>query len=730
MTTTSTGERTLAARAGLSIRARYILALTLVAVTVTGSTLILKYIFSAQANDANVINIAGQQRMLSQRIALSISRLSACQLSPQSTHQFKQALESALSTFSGNRKYLTSLNNIPPAVSSLYYGEHGLDKASQDYVADARAFLASGNTCTAPPSRFNAQNSDALLKNLDSAVHAFELAATSRVERVEKVEIFLWIFTLILLLCEALFIFRPMENKVRDALSSLKDAIQKAEEAEQQAVEANKAKSEFLASMSHELRTPMNGLFGMMELALDNPHKSGEYLKKAKNSGKQLLVLINDVLDLSKIEAGKLRIERTSLDLLQLLDDVTSVQSANARLKKLNFNYNKNTTLPSHIFGDPTRIAQIMHNLLSNAIKFTHQGEVNLDVGVQVKDKRFWLNISVQDTGIGIKPEKLKSIFNKFEQADHSTTRLHGGTGLGLSIAKQLTELMHGTLTAQSTENEGSCFVLTLPIEVDNKRIENIHPSIPLHCAIVDDLQTSREYLEHVVKAQGYKTTVFAHAAEFLASDISQFDALLLDLSMPDINGIDVINTMQTQQLSKRPHIILVSAVIEHLECTQDIRSLIWRTHAKPVLRQELEADLRELHNLHQKREENPVESSSAHKILIVEDNEINAEVVKVMLEGAGYQVAIATDGEKAIQACIFEQYDLILMDMHMPVMDGITATIKLRTEMNFTQPIVALSANAFIEDRDNCLNAGMNDFLSKPIDKHALLTTINRQLA
>jgi signal transduction histidine kinase/CheY-like chemotaxis protein len=725
----SKGESTLAVRKGLPIRARYILALTLVALTVTGSALILKYIFSAQANDANIINIAGQQRMLSQRIALSISRLSACQLSPQSTYQYKQALESALSTFNDNRKYLTGLSNIPPAVSTLYYGEQALDKASQVYVTAARNFLASGNTCTAPPSQFNAQNSDTLLKNLDSAVQAFERAATSRVQRVEQIEMFLWVFTLVLLLCEALFIFRPMETKIRSSLTSTKSALEKAKLAEQQAIDANKAKSEFLASMSHELRTPMNGLFGMMELAIDNPHKSVEYLKKAKNSGKQLLVLINDVLDLSKIEAGKLRIERTSLDLLQLIDDVTSVQSANARLKMLNFIYTKTSPLPSRILGDPTRIAQIMHNLLSNAIKFTDTGNVNLDVGVNVKDKQFWLNISVQDTGIGIKPEKLKSIFNKFEQANHSTTRLHGGTGLGLSIAKQLTELMQGTLTARSTENEGSCFVLSLPIEVDNKRIENIHPNIPLHCAIVDDLQTSREYLEHVVKVQGYKVTVFEHAAEFLASDISQFDALLLDLSMPDINGIDVINTMQTQQLSKRPHIILVSAVIEHLECTQDIRRLIWRTHAKPVLRQELEADLRELHNLHQQREENPVESTITHKILIVEDNEINAEVVKVMLEGAGYQVAIATDGEKAIQACIFEQYDLLLMDMHMPVMDGITATIELRTKMNFTKPIIALSANAFVEDRDRCFKAGMNDFLSKPIDKQSLLSTIKRHL-
>lgn len=705
------------------------LALALIAATVSGSALILKYTIKMQVNDAYVINVAGQQRMLSQRIALFVARLAVCTSDNNSEAQLQRSLRDAMTQFDTNRIYLKSLPNLPQNVSKLYFGDIALDVRGESYIAAAAQFIGSDDICSQAQSRFNKSNSDDLLIGLDQVVQGFEQAARERVQRVENIEMFLWLFTLALLVLEALFIFRPMNIKIKQTLSSLSTAVKKAKNAEQQAIEASKAKSEFLASMSHELRTPMNGLFGMMELAIDNPHKSGEYLKKAKSAGKQLLVLINDVLDLSKIEAGKLRIEHTSLDLLQLLDDVTSVQSANCRLKNLVFNYQKSTTLPSHIFGDPTRIAQIMHNLLSNAIKFTHEGSVNLEVGVYVKDKHFWLTITVRDTGIGIPVDKIDAIFNKFEQADQSTTRLHGGTGLGLSIAKQLTNLMRGTLTVQSTIKEGSCFELTLPIELDHKQVEDIHPQVALHCAIVDDLQTSREYLQHVVKSQGYESTVFSHAADFLASDINQFNALLLDLSMPDINGIDVLKALRTLNPKKTPYIILVSAVIEHLDCEDEIRDMIWRTHAKPVLRQELESDLRELHNIHLRRQPSTIESVGSHKILIVEDNEINAEVVKVMLESAGYQVAIATDGEKALKACIFEQYDLILMDMHMPVMDGITATIKLRTEMHFTQPIVALSANAFVEDREHCLAAGMNDFLAKPVDKLALLATIKRRL-
>ena len=719
----------MAVKAGLSIRARYILALTLVAATVSASALTLRYIFSAQAMDAKVINLAGQQRMLSQRIALSIFRLSACPVSEQAHTKARNTLNSALALFNHNRVYLTSLPNIPSSVSNLYFGEQAIDSASQQYVSDANKFLSLDATCMPPPNSFNAQNSDALLKGLDNVVQAFELAATNRVERVENIEMFLWVFTLLLLLCEAMFIFRPMELQVTSALASLKDALAASKKAQAEAIDASKAKSEFLASMSHELRTPMNGLFGMMELAIDNPHKSGEYLKKAKSAGKQLLVLINDVLDLSKIEAGKLRIERTSLDLLQLMDDVTSVQSANCRLKNLIFDYQKQTSLPAYILGDPTRIAQILHNLLSNAIKFTQHGTVTLSVGVFIKNKRHWLTIEVRDTGIGIAPEKTRTIFNKFEQADQSITRIHGGTGLGLSIAKQLTDLMGGELTMQSEVGKGSCFTFSVPVEIDDKQVENIYSKQTLRCAIVDDLQTSREYIQHIVTSLGYLSTTFDNAEDFLTSDISQFDVLLLDLSMPEITGVDVVEALTKRQLSKLPHIVIVSAVIEHLDCSTSVRDLIWRTHAKPIVRQELESDLKKLQNFYSRQHTSIEEEQPEHKILIVEDNEINAEVVKVMLEGAGYQIVIATDGEKALQACIFEQYDLILMDMHMPVMDGITATKKLRMEMHFTPPIIALSANAFVEDRERCIEAGMNDFISKPVEKQALLATIKRHI-
>jgi signal transduction histidine kinase/CheY-like chemotaxis protein len=587
----------------LSIRARYILALSLIAALVSGSALTLKYILKVQQNDGYTINIAGEQRMLSQRIALFVLRLSQCPTDQAVVDELQQSIRTAIRHFDNNQIELQNIPNLSATVKELYFGKVALGSKTKAYVENANRFVDAINSCGPIPTTFNTSNTDALLLELDLVVKAFEIGALERVQRIESIEMFLWFFTLILLVFEAVFIFRPMELKMRTTLASLNASLLKAETAEQRAIHASNAKSEFLAMISHELKTPLNGLLGMMELAIYNPHKSGEYLNKAKRAGKQLLMLINDVLDLSKVEAGKLRLERISFDLPQLLDDITSLQSANFSPKKLSFSYHKNTPLPSHIFGDRNRIAQILHNLLSNAFKFTNKGSVNFEVGVYLKDKGFWLTTKVRDTGVGIAPEKIQAIFNKFEQADQSTTRLFGGSGLGLSIARQLSDLMQGTLTVESKVGEGSCFVLSLPIEIDPKKINDIR----------------------------------------------------FQLDVPKSRGNE--------------------------------------------------------------------------KILVVEDDEINSEVVKVMLESAGYQVILATDGEKALEACKSAEYDLIVMDMQMPIMDGITATMKLRKEMGFVNPIIALSANAFDEDRERCIKAGMNAFLVKPVEKIDLLSTIKAQI-
>lgn len=694
------------------------------AVVVSASALSMSYIFNAQEKDASVINRAGQQRMLSQKIALTVARLSPCDNNKQ---RETESLMNSINRFEQNHLFLLSLPDIPERVNNLYWGSTNLDASVQEYIAQSRQYI-SNIQCAYLPSAFESGNTNYLLKQLDQVVQGFEEAAQKRVASVERLELALWLATLCILILEALFIFRPMELQVRSSFKSLGVAIEKAEKAKLDALAANKAKSEFLASMSHELRTPMNGLFGMIDLAIDNPKKSNNYLKKAKNAGRQLIVLINDILDLSKIEAGKLRIEQAPFILYQMIDDAVSLQAIYCRKKGLKFDYIKETDLPEQIVGDPTRITQVLHNLLTNATKFTESGAVTLSVACRIKEQKHWLEFEVSDTGIGISEEKQRTIFNMFEQADASTTRLFGGSGLGLSISSKLTQLMDGKLGVKSEPGKGSTFTFSIPIRVKSKMRLPVNTAINLQCAIVDDLQTSREYLAHIVNQLGFTTTVYSTAKEFLDDQPEKFELLVLDLSMPEIDGVATIEALLDKKLDSMPYIFMVSAILEHLECSDEVRDVIWRTFAKPIDRKAIESDLLDVQDIVKNHSYNRLDevNTSAH-ILVVEDNEINAEVVKSMLEGSQYEVTIAYDGQKAVEACTIETFDLILMDLQMPVLDGLTASKTLRTRLKLTTPIVALTANAFSEDRKSCIEAGMVDFLAKPIDKNLLLSTVER---
>jgi signal transduction histidine kinase/DNA-binding response OmpR family regulator len=568
-----------------------------------------------------------------------------------------------------------------------------------------------------------------LLMQLDNVVDQFEKDATERVDTVLTIEMYLWLAALALLGFEAVFIFVPMERQVRRSMRSLKQSKEIAQQSAERAEKASKAKSEFLSSMSHELRTPMNGLFGMIELAIDNPEKSNLYLKKAKTAGRQLLVLINDILDISKIEAGKIKIEQAPVDLLQVLDDVVSLQRVYCQRKGLEFHYLKDVDLPHVIEGDITRITQILHNLLSNAIKFTSEGSVTLKVTHTKHENGNRLVFDVIDTGIGIPSSKLKNIFYKFEQADHSTTREFGGTGLGLSIAKQLANLMEGDINVVSTVGRGSTFTFTMAAKEAHLPDINIVPHTNLRCAIIDDLQTSREYFEHIVASMSVEPCSYSSAKTFLDDKPFSFDVIILDLSMPGMSGVDLLQQLKRLKPPKFPKVILISAELERLEDEHEILESIWKTHAKPINRRELENDLSKLIETKPVSRQEKQELNKKKRILLAEDNEINAEIVKAILQTEGYKFLHVKNGRDALEVSKRHNFDLILMDCNMPIMGGIEASTILRKTMEANTPIIALTANAFAEDKEECLAAGMNDFLAKPLDKDTLLTTIKKHI-
>ena len=706
----------------MSIRIRYTLALLLIACLVTASVFTMRTMLNNQRLDAEIINIAGQQRMLSQRIALLVQKISAC---GEDSASSTDILEAAIKTFSSNHQKLISLPSLPDSISNMYFGTSQLDAKVNQYIAQARVLVKSPQCSSSIV--ITIEQATRLLKQLNSVVYMFELEAKSHVDAVSSLEFYLWLATIFLLGVEAFFIFAPMDRKIKKTIQHLYEASEKAETEALKAQEANRAKSEFLSSMSHELRTPMNGLFGMIELAMDNPSKSENYLRKAKTAGRQLLTLINDILDLSKIEAGKIVVEKGPVDLLQLLDEVVSIQRIYCQNKGLDFHYNKQQTLAPIIQGDITRIAQILHNLLSNAIKFTESGSVTLSVSQALTESGNTLLFSVKDTGIGIDSDKLSTIFQKFEQADQSTTRHYGGTGLGLSIAKELAQLMDGNILATSTLGAGSEFTLTLPVVEESLPAIEVKTDAILRCAIVDDLLTSREYLEHVVAAMSLIPTSYSSAKDFLEDTPNNYDVIILDLAMPEMSGVDLLRELVKTDISPFPKIILISAELERLDCEEAVKDVIWRSHAKPIIRKDLELDLQSLVSRASKPTGFPHKAAPRLRILIAEDNDINAEIVKAMLEGEGYKIVHVKDGEQAVAACAKHLFDFILMDCNMPVMDGIMAASIIRNELKINTPIAALTANAFPEDKEECLNAGMNDFLTKPLDKDLLLSSIKQ---
>jgi signal transduction histidine kinase/DNA-binding response OmpR family regulator len=743
----SSGMTNHAATVHRTLSRRYLVAISLMSIFVIGAAVTVSRAVERLSRDAELVNVTGRQRMLSQRISKAALRIEYA-TSPAEADGSRAELRDALTRFRAQRARLVA--DSGSGGGEIKLGFLVSTRPHFERLSSAAGTLAdSGASVRAVPRVLIGEilaSADRYLPLMDSATTALSADASRRVEQTKMVVAGIALTVLLGIIGIWLFILRPSAAIVRDSVAELREKNVALDRSLVAAEHAAKVKSEFLATVSHELRTPLNAVIGLSGLLVDTPLDARQrvFVSTINHSGEALLGLINNILDLAKIEAGKLELEVLDFDVRELVETAAETLAFRAEGERIELATNVASDVPSLVSGDQGRVRQVLMNLLGNAVKFTERGSVVIRVS---RTDAGLVRFAVTDTGVGVTAEQSARLFQPFSQADASTTRRFGGTGLGLDISRRLVELMGGTIGLTSEPGKGSTFYFDLPLWPVEDRVEDISLLVGRRILIVDDLAANRLLLREIVL--GWKMSpdeaVDAESALRALRDAAAgghaYDAALLDFEMPGTDGYGLARLIREDAAIADTPLILISSYSDSGDPARVAAAGFSATMSKPLrqgpLLRALAAALAPVDA--RRATTSPVSAEreiphwSGRRALVADDNPVNILVLKALLEQRGIRADAAGDGVEAVEALARAQYDVVLMDVHMPRMDGLSATRAIRADERVRGAvpvrIVGVTASVGEDDRRACLDAGMDDYLGKPITREGLDATLRASL-